>query len=33
VATGLFLLVSSTIGVGYGNYLKANETPAAVATQ
>jgi L-rhamnose-H+ transport protein len=33
VATGLFLLVSSTIVVGYGNYLKANETPAAVATQ
>jgi L-rhamnose-H+ transport protein len=26
VATGLFLLVSSTIVVGYGNYLKAAET-------
>ena len=25
VATGLFLLVSSTVVVGYGNYLKANE--------
>jgi L-rhamnose-H+ transport protein len=30
VATGLFLLISSTIVVGYGNYLKANQpgTPA-----
>ncbi len=26
VAVGLFLLVSSTVVVGYGNYLKANET-------
>jgi len=26
VATGLFLLVSSTIVVGYGNYMKANES-------
>ena len=25
VATGLFLLVSSTVVVGYGNYLKANQ--------
>jgi L-rhamnose-H+ transport protein len=25
VATGLFLLISSTIVVGYGNYLKANQ--------
>jgi L-rhamnose-H+ transport protein len=32
VATGLFLLVSSTVIVGYGNYMKANETPAAPAT-
>lgn len=29
VSTGLFLLVSSTVVVGYGNYRKANETPAA----
>ena len=28
VAAGLFLLVSSTVVVGYGNYLKANETAA-----
>jgi L-rhamnose-H+ transport protein len=27
VATGLFLLISSTIVVGYGNYLKANQPP------
>jgi L-rhamnose-H+ transport protein len=26
VAAGLFLLVSSTVVVGYGNYLKANQT-------
>ena len=26
VATGLFLLVSSTVVVGYGNYLKAAQT-------
>jgi L-rhamnose-H+ transport protein len=32
VATGLFLLVSSTVVVGYGNYLKANETPSATTT-
>ena len=30
VATGLFLLVSSTVVVGYGNYLKASETPATI---
>ena len=30
VSAGLFLLVSSTIVVGYGNYLKANETAAAI---
>ena len=29
VATGLFLLVSSTVVVGYGNYLKASETPTS----
>jgi L-rhamnose-H+ transport protein len=29
VAAGLFLLVSSTLVVGYGNYLKASETSAA----
>jgi L-rhamnose-H+ transport protein len=33
VALGLFLLVSSTIVVGYGNYLKANETPATITTR
>jgi len=32
VATGLFLLVSSTVVVGYGNYLKANQTTVS-ATQ
>jgi len=32
VATGLFLLVSSTVVVGYGNYLKANEPPSATTT-
>jgi L-rhamnose-H+ transport protein len=32
VAAGLFLLVSSTIVVGYGNYLKASQTPATVST-
>jgi L-rhamnose-H+ transport protein len=32
VATGLFLLVSSTVVVGYGNYLKASETPTAVTS-
>ncbi len=31
VAAGLFLLVSSTLVVGYGNYLKASETAAAPA--
>ena len=29
VATGLLLLVGSTVVVGYGSYLKANEKPAA----
>jgi L-rhamnose-H+ transport protein len=33
VAAGLFLLVSSTIVVGYGNYLKANEAPTTITTQ
>ncbi len=33
VATGLFLLVSSTVVVGYGNYLKASETHTVIATQ
>jgi L-rhamnose-H+ transport protein len=33
VATGLFLLVSSTVIVGYGNYLKANEAPATIVTK
>jgi len=28
VAAGLVLLVGSTMVVGYGNYLKANETTA-----
>jgi L-rhamnose-H+ transport protein len=32
VATGLFLLVSSTVVVGYGNYLKANQTTATSAS-
>ena len=32
VATGLFLLVSSTVVVGYGNYLKANEAPTTTVT-
>ncbi len=32
VATGLFLLISSTIVVGYGNYLKASES-ATINTQ
>jgi L-rhamnose-H+ transport protein len=31
VAAGLFLLVSSTVVVGYGNYLKANETATTTA--
>jgi L-rhamnose-H+ transport protein len=30
VATGLFLLVSSTIVVGYGNYLKATQPTASI---
>jgi L-rhamnose-H+ transport protein len=30
VAAGLFLLVSSTVVVGYGNYLKANEAPITI---
>ena len=33
VAAGLFLLVSSTIIVGYGNYLKANEAPTVITGQ
>jgi L-rhamnose-H+ transport protein len=33
VALGLFLLVSSTIVVGYGNYLKANETPTTITAR
>src|SRR3984893_62540 len=33
VATGLFLLISSTVIVGYGNYLKANETPTTIVTK
>jgi L-rhamnose-H+ transport protein len=32
VATGLVLLVSSTLVVGYGNYLKAKEIPHLAAT-
>ncbi|MEO8737986.1 MAG: L-rhamnose/proton symporter RhaT [Edaphobacter sp.] len=31
VAAGLFLLVGSTVVVGYGNYLKANQIPIAAA--
>ena len=30
VTAGLLLLVSSTVVVGYGNYLKVNERPAAI---
>ena len=30
VTAGLLLLVSSTVVVGYGNYLKVNEKPAAI---
>ncbi len=33
VATGLLLLVGSTLVVGYGNYLKAKETASLSATQ
>jgi L-rhamnose-H+ transport protein len=33
VATGLFLLVSSTVVVGYGNYLKSNETTTAITNR
>jgi L-rhamnose-H+ transport protein len=33
VATGLFLLVSSTVVVGYGNYLKAAETPTVTVSR
>jgi L-rhamnose-H+ transport protein len=33
VATGLFLLVSSTVVVGYGNYLKTKEVPIATPAQ
>ncbi len=32
VATGLLLLVGSTVVVGYGNYLKANETGITTST-
>jgi L-rhamnose-H+ transport protein len=32
VATGLFLLVSSTVVVGYGNYLKANQPTTTSAS-
>jgi len=32
VATGLFLLISSTIVVGYGNYLKANQPSSLIST-
>jgi L-rhamnose-H+ transport protein len=32
VATGLFLLISSTVIVGYGNYLKANEAPKVITS-
>ena len=33
VATGLFLLISSTVVVGYGNYLKAAETPTVTVSR
>ncbi|NYF51318.1 L-rhamnose/proton symporter RhaT [Tunturiibacter gelidoferens] len=33
VAAGLFLLISSTIVVGYGNYLKANEAPTTITAR
>jgi L-rhamnose-H+ transport protein len=33
VATGLFLLVSSTVVVGYGNYRKAAETPTITVSR
>ncbi len=33
VAAGLFLLVSSTVVVGYGNYLKASETPITTVAE
>jgi L-rhamnose-H+ transport protein len=33
VATGLFLLVSSTVVVGYGNYLKSNETATTITNK
>jgi L-rhamnose-H+ transport protein len=32
VALGLFLLVGSTVVVGYGNYLKATQTPTTITT-
>jgi L-rhamnose-H+ transport protein len=32
VTCGLFLLVGSTVIVGYGNYRKSVETPATVIT-
>jgi L-rhamnose-H+ transport protein len=33
VATGLILLIGSTVIVGYGNYLKAQDSPATTAIQ
>jgi hypothetical protein len=33
VSCGLFLLISSTVIVGYGNYRKSLETPTVTATQ
>jgi L-rhamnose-H+ transport protein len=33
VALGLFLLISSTVVVGYGNYLKANETTTTITSR
>ena len=33
VASGLFLLVSSTVIVGYGNYRKSVEAPAIITTR
>jgi L-rhamnose-H+ transport protein len=32
VTAGLLLLVASTLVVGYGNYLKANQPTAAIAS-
>ena len=33
VSCGLFLLISSTVVVGYGNYLKASETPTTITAK